>query len=61
MWSNTANMYLHISEDQVLSDFMMYLHCFVENFKTFSTDYGHSSAFSLSEALWTCQNMFATR
>ena len=38
-----------------------YVSYFVENFKTFSTDYGHSSAFSLSEALWTCQNMFATR
>ncbi|KAL4225555.1 X-ray repair cross-complementing protein 6 [Mactra antiquata] len=30
-----------------------------ENYKTFTVDYGHSSAFSLSEALWTCQNMFA--
>lgn len=31
-----------------------------EQYKTFSTDFGNSSAFSLSEALWTCQNMFAT-
>lgn len=30
-----------------------------ENFKTFTVDFGHSQAFSLSEALWTCQNMFA--
>ncbi|XP_060576657.1 X-ray repair cross-complementing protein 6-like [Ruditapes philippinarum] len=30
-----------------------------ENYKTFTVDYGHSPAFSLSEALWTCQNMFA--
>lgn len=32
---------------------------FEENYKTFTVDYGHSQAFSLSEALWTCQNMFA--
>ncbi|XP_052799774.1 X-ray repair cross-complementing protein 5-like [Mya arenaria] len=30
-----------------------------EKHKTFTVDYGHSLAFSLSEALWTCQNMFA--
>lgn len=30
-----------------------------ENFKTFTVDFGHSQAYSLSEALWTCQNMFA--
>lgn len=28
--------------------------------KKFSKDFGHSPNFSLSNALWTCQNMFAT-
>ncbi|KAK3104193.1 hypothetical protein FSP39_025165 [Pinctada imbricata] len=30
-----------------------------EGFKTFSKDYGHNTGFSLSEVLWTCQNMFS--
>jgi hypothetical protein len=34
---------------------------FTEGFKKFKKDFGHSTAFSLQETLWTCQNMFSNR
>ncbi|XP_061181426.1 X-ray repair cross-complementing protein 5-like [Saccostrea echinata] len=30
-----------------------------EGMKTFDKDFGHNTAYSLNDALWTCQNMFA--
>lgn len=32
-----------------------------DDFSEFTTEYGHSDAFSLSDVLWTCSTMLATR
>ena len=34
---------------------------FVGGIKSFEKKYGHNTAYSLNDALWTCQNMFANR
>jgi len=39
------------------------IHVFVVvgNYNGFDTEFGHSSDFSLSDVLWTCSSMLATR
>ncbi|XP_035825176.1 X-ray repair cross-complementing protein 6 isoform X2 [Aplysia californica] len=59
--SGFKHVYVYQSLDQPGAQRILDLEDMEENcVRTFSKDYGHNEAYSLRDALWTCQNMFAS-
>ncbi|KAL5006717.1 hypothetical protein ScPMuIL_015523 [Solemya velum] len=59
--SEFKHIYIYQKLDQPGAERILDLEEMMEDgYKSFSKDFGHSTNFSLSEALWTCANMFAT-
>ncbi|VDI60204.1 X-ray repair cross-complementing protein 5-like [Mytilus galloprovincialis] len=58
--SDFKHIYIYQELDQPGAPRILELEDMLENgYKKFGKDFGHSTAFSLHEALWTCQNMFS--